>query len=447
MEAPSSRMPIRPGTNCVSRRTILRTLGGAALGASLASPMFVTPLLAAPANTVAGYTLAKDEEAFLDEMERRGCAFFWEHGHPSTGQVLDRARFNGGETRRMASIAATGFGLTALCIADSRGYLPHADIVERVRATMRFHWKVLPQHHGFFYHFSDAATGKTARGSELSSIDTSILLCGILTCKAHFKDAEIEDLAGKIYERVDWPWMLNDGPTFSMGWFPGKGFIPARWDTYSEEMMLYLLAIGSPTHPVGPEYWSHFERPQVEFYGLKYISNRAPLFIHQYSHAWYDFRRKRDSYADYFANSIIATRAHKLFCLSMKEWYSQDYWGITASDYVHGYTAWGGPPAMGPIDGSVVPAAAGGSLAFLPGNCLHVLMAMKKKYGAQAWGKYGFVDAFNPGLPWYDPDVLGIDLGIGVLMAENLRSGFVWDTFMRNPEASAAMSKCGFRAV
>ncbi len=428
---------------CITRRRILQAIGATAAGAALE-----LPLLSLPSSSTPSYPLARQEEEFLDDMQRRGCMFFWEQGSPSSGQVLDRARSNGSEQRRMASIASTGFGLTALCIADARGYIPHKDIVERVRATLRFHWEKLPQVHGFFYHFSDIETGVTAKGSELSSIDTSLLLCGVLTCRAHFNDAEIQDLATKIYERVEWPWMLNGGATFSMGWFPEKGFIPARWDTYSEEMMLYLLAIGSPTHPVGPEYWSHFSRPHVEYYGLKYISNDAPIFIHQYSHAWYDFRGKRDAYANYFTNSITATRAHKMFCLSLKKFdYDDNYWGITASDWKGGYTAWGGPPAMGPIDGSVVPAAAAGSLAFVPEDCLHVLMAMKRNYGNNAWGKYGFVDAFNRRVGWYDTDVLGIDLGIGVLMAENLRSGFVWDTFMKNSEAAAAMQKCGFKGA
>ena len=429
-----------PDPLLLTRRSALRLLGGAAAALPLARPVFAAT----------SHTLSHAEQSFLEDLQRRACNFFWEQASPTSGQVLDRARAqgpSGRDPRRMASIAATGFGLTALCIADARGYMPHAELLNRVRTTLRFHWSQMPHEHGFFYHFSDLDTGKTAPRSELSSIDTSLLLCGVLTCRAHFHDAEVQDLASKIYERVDWPWMLNGGSTFSMGWFPDKGFIPARWNTYSEEMMLYLLAIGSPTHPVAPEYWTHFDRPIIEYAGFRYISNRAPLFIHQYSHAWFDFRHKRDAYADYFANSILATRAHKAFCLSMPARYNQDFWGITASDYVHGYTAWGGPPAMGPIDGSVVPAAAAGSLAFLPKDCLHVLMAMKQKYGNAAWGRYGFVDAFNPGLPWYDNDALGIDQGIGLLMAENLRTGFVWNTFMRNPDAAEAMRKCGFHAT
>jgi hypothetical protein len=169
------------------------------------------------------------------------------------------------------------------------------------------------------------------------------------------------------------------------------------------------------------------------------------LFTHQYSQAWFDFRGKRDGYADYFQNSVTATRAHKAFCLSYPEWYSEDYWGITASDSAHGYTAWGGPPAQGRIDGTVVPSAAAGSLAFVPADCLSVLRAMRSRWGKQAWGRYGFVDAFYPAANWYDADVLGIDQGISVLMAENLRSELVWSTFMRNPECVKAMQLVGFQ--
>jgi len=396
------------------------------------------------------WKLSKEDEAFLDDLERQGCLFFWEQASAKTGQILDRARndLSGArDPRRQASIASTGFGLSALCIADRRGYLPHAQIVERVQSTLEWHLNSLPELHGFFYHFSDIETGDRYQSAELSSIDTSLLLCGVLTARAYFEDAQIQSLAQQIYERVDWPWMLNGGTTFSMGWKPETEFIHSRWKSYCELMMLYLLAIGSPTHAIAPEYWNHFSRPIIHYKGFDYISGNDPLFTHQYSHAWYDFRGKRDAYADYFANSVTATRAHKAFCLSHTKWYSEDYWGITASDSARGYTAWGGPPAQGRLDGTVVPSAAAGSLAFLPAECLSVLRAMRSKWGKQAWGRYGFVDAFHPAANWYDPDVLGINQGISVLMAENLRSGLVWSTFMRNPESVSAMQRAGFHGM
>ena len=391
---------------------------------------------------------APEDESFLEDLIRQGCLFFWEQASPTTGQVLDRARNNLGgarDPRRMASIAATGFGLTALCIADHRGYLPHGQVVERVRTALEWHLNQMPEVHGFFFHFTDIESGKRWRNSELSSIDTSILLCGVQTVRAYFADARIQQHARQIFERVDWPWMLNDGAAFSMGWNAGTGFLAQRWDHYCELMMIYLHAVGSPTHPVSPEHWDKFTRPIIEYGPWCYISGNDPIFTHQYSHAWFDFRSKRDAYSNYFANSVTATHAHKAFCLSMPAWYNENYWGITASDSVRGYTVWGGPPSRGLIDGTVVPSAAAGSLAFVPGECLAVLRALRAKYGSQAWGRYGFVDAFHPAANWYNPDVLGIDLGIGVLMAENLRSELVWNTFMGNAEAERAMQLVGFR--
>lgn len=427
------------GTGSMSRRQMLVAMAAAACCA-------VSPAVKDFASEP--WKPSKEDEAFLDDLERQGCLFFWEQGSPGTGQVLDRARNDLGgarDPRRMASIAATGFGLTALCIADQRGYLPHAQIVERVRTTLHYHLNQLPEVHGFFYHFSDVETGKRVSGVELSSIDTSLLLCGIQTARGYFKDAEIQSYAKQIYERVDWPWMLNGGKTFSMGWHPDRGFLDSRWDKYCELMMIYLLAIGSPTHPVAPECWNNFSRPVIHYEGYSYISGDDPLFTHQYSQAWFDFRDKRDKYANYFDNSVTATRAHKAFCFSYPKWYNEDYWGISASDYEGGYTAWGGPPPQGPLDGTVVPCAAAGSLAFLPIDCISVLRAMRAKWGQRAWGRYGFVDAFHPAANWYDPDVLGIDQGISVVMAENLRSGMVWNSFMHNPESVVAMQLAGFR--
>ena len=427
----------------MQRRDCLKLLAGAALLPSFARASTMgAPHLAF--EMWASTHLHPADEAFLDDMQRRACLFFVEQAGKDSGQVLDRAlAFNAtGELdpRRMASIAATGFGLTALCIADKRRYQPHDQILEQVRRTLRFHADTLPNVHGFFYHFNDVDTGARIDKNEVSSIDTSLLLCGILTARAHFHDdAEIQQLATTIYNRVDWPWMLNGRDTFSMGWHPESGFIETRWDEYNELMMIYLLAIGSPTHPVPASTWDAWTRPVVRFEGFTYISGHDPLFTHCFSHAWFDFRNKRDKFADYFANSVIATRAHEAFCLSLGKPYTLDYWGISASDSQFGYTAWGGPPEIGRVDGTVVPNATAGSLPFLPAPCLRVQRALKANYGKRTYGRYGFCDAFHPQADWYDPDVLGIDLGIGVVMAENLRSGFVWETFAQNPEVPLAM--------
>jgi len=426
-------MPHRP----LSRRVALQLLAGAA--AAVPSRR----MLASP-------PLSRADDALLDDMQRRAALFFWEQADPGNGQVLDRAYANNTDgklsTRRpLSSIAATGFGLSTLCIADRRGYLAHNDILERVRNTLDFHLNKLPHNHGFFSHFNDVHTGKPADHSEISSIDTSLFLCGVLTARAYFRDARITDLATKIYERVDWPWMLNGGDAFSMGFRDGA-WINSRWDHYCELMMIYLLAIGSPTHPVPPALWENFTRPRITFQNFNYISAPDPLFVHQYSHAWFDFRNKRDGHADYFANSVTATRAHKAFCLSLKIGYTDDYWGISASDSVRGYVAWGGPPALGHIDGTVVPYATAGSLPFVPQDCMRVLRSLRT-LGERVYGRYGFRDAVHPAGNWYDEDVLGIDLGISALMAENLRTGFIWSTFMQNPEATRAMKLVGFKAV
>ena len=389
---------------------------------------------------------SSSDESLLEEIERAAFEFFWNEAGPLTGQVKDRALLNGNDKRVDSSIASTGFGLTAMCIGNARHYRPKREITERVRLTLRYLWEKLPNEHGFFYHFVDMNTGFRMWGSEVSSIDTSLLLCGVLSVRQHFADSEIHDLATKIYERVDWPWMLNGGKTFSMGWHPEAGFLNSRWEHYCELMMIYLLAIGSPTHPVPPSAWDAFTRPKVTVQGIEYISGNDPLFTHQYSHAWFDFRNKQDAYADYFDNSVKATQAHKLFCLSLREQfpdYNERLWGITASDSRSGYRAWGSPTNLRRLDGTVVPCAAGGSLPFVYDDCIEVLRTAREQY-PQTWGRYGFVDAFNPLMKWYDPYVLGIDVGITMLMAENYRSGFVWETFMKNKEALRGMKRAGF---
>jgi hypothetical protein len=388
------------------------------------------------------------DETLLEEIERAAFDFFWNEASPLTGQVKDRALLNGNDKRIDSSIASTGFGLTAMCIGDARGYRSKREITERVRVTLRYLWEKLPQEHGFFFHFIDMNTGERLRGCEVSSIDTSILLCGVLSAREHFGDREIRDLATKIYERVEWTWMLNGGEAFSMGWHPEAGFLSVRWNRYCELMMIYLLAMGSPTHPVPATAWNAFTRPVVTFQGIEYISGNDPLFTHQYSHAWFDFRNKRDAYADYFENSAKATQAHKLFCLSLEEQfpdYGEHLWGISASDSRSGYRAWGFPTTLRKLDGTIVPCATGGSLPFVYSDCVGVLRTVRERY-PQAWGRYGFVDAFNPLMNWYDRYVLGIDVGITMLMAENQRTGFVWETFMKNKEVQRAMRAAGFRA-
>ncbi|WP_213805171.1 glucoamylase family protein [Granulicella sp. dw_53] len=435
----------------ITRRGAFRLIGAGLLSATAASPgAHAAQAPRRRASSPAG-SLSPSDIGFLDDMQRAACLYFMEQVDPASGQVLDRAsnKTSTGklDSRAAGSIAATGFGLSALCIADKRAYAPSDVIRKQVLSTLNFHLNNMPHERGFFSHFNNIKTGQPLSWSEVSSIDTAIFLCGVLTARAYFNDSTITYLATQLYNRVEWSWMLNGGDTFSMGWHPATGFLPLRWDHYCELMMLYLLAIGSPTNPISPDHWNNFTRPRMRFDTFNYISGRDPLFVHQYSHAWFDFSGKRDAYANYFNNSVTATRAHKAWCLSLNRGYDDDYWGVSASDWAHGYTAWGGPPLMGPVDGSVVPAAAAGSLPFLPTECVRVLRSLKQKFGKDAWGRYGPCDSFHPDQLWYDPDVLGIDLGIGLLMAENLRSRFVWNTFMQNPEPVNAMNLCGFHTV
>jgi hypothetical protein len=390
--------------------------------------------------------LTEDDEAFLDELEKATFLYFWEQGSPDTGIVRDRFNVRAPDKSDLGSIAATGFGFTALCIGHQRGWISYDEARGRVLAGLRFLWEQMPHHRGFFYHWANIHTGDRLWDSEVSSIDSAILLCGVLTCRKHFADAQIDQLARQVFNRVDWNWLSEDTRILPHGWRPETGFLQFRWENYSEMMMMYLLGLGSYSHPLPADAWNAWKRTVFEYHGIRYIGSFAPLFIHQYSQAWFDFRGKRDKYADYFQNSILATEVHRRFCLDLAARfpsYSDDLWGITASDSPKGYAVWGGPPATGPIDGSVVPSAAGGSIPFMPRETMRVLRTMRQRY-EPAWSRYGFVNAFNPLTKWYNDYVLGIDTGITLLMAENVRTGFVWKTFMKNPEARRGMQRAGF---
>ena len=390
--------------------------------------------------------LSQAEDALLDEVEKANHLFFWEQAHPETGLVKDRCNTRTSDKGIVASIAGTGFGLTALCIAQQRGWVSLTDARDRVMTTLRFLQKKMPTHRGFFFHWANVVTGERIWDAEASSIDTAILLCGLLTCREHFRYAEISRLTYDIFNRVDWTWLSEDTSLLPHGWTPEMGFLPYRWDFYSEQMMMYLLGLGSASHPLPAEVWNAWKRTNFEYDGLRYIGSYAPLFVHQYSQAWFDFRGKRDRYADYFQNSAIATEVHRRFCLELAKQfpdYTEELWGITASDSRNGYVVWGGPPEIGPIDGTIVPSAAAGSLPFLPGPTLRVVKNIRDHY-PNAWSRYGFVNAFNPLTKWYDTDVIAIDTGITMLMAENLRSGFVWKTFMKSPEARRGLERAQF---
>jgi hypothetical protein len=436
----------------VHRRTFL-ALSGAGLAALWAQA-------ALPAST-----LSPSDEEFLEDLQRRCFRYFLEKTDPGTGLTLDRAQSTGApytlDQRPTANITVTGFGLAAFCIAAERRWLSRREAADRVRTALRFFARRAPQEHGWFYHWIHLRQGTRAaaystRGelSEVSTIDTALLLAGILTARRYFaSDTEIADLAEEIYRRVDFPWMLEAKvPAFCHGWTPERGFITYLWSDYSEASILYLLAIGSPTHPVPSSSWYAWTRnPNV--YGAYRFVGTAPLFIHQYSHAFVDFRGLRDhdgSGVDWFQNSVTATRAHRQFCMDLHETfpgYSSGIWGVTSSMSAAGYLDWGGPPLDPRIDGTVVPAAAGGSLMFAPDICVPALRAMKARFGELVYGRYGFTDSFHPTNGWISANVVGLNLGITLLSTENLRSGKLWTWFMANPEPRRALDLAGIRTA
>lgn len=404
----------------------------------------------APTAPVPTARISAEDDAFLEDLSKRTFQYFWERTNPKTGLTLDRApadgtpRDPGHRSYNVASIAASGFALSGYCIAADRGWVTRDEAKERTRNTLDFFANKMFHMNGWFHHFVDSETGERKWQSEVSSIDTALLLGGVLTVKQCFADdKQIVELADKIYHRVDFKWMQADNQyLLSHGYREEQGgFIKSTWGRYSEEAILYLLAIGSPTHPISPNSWYAFERPWNEYGGYRYIGSVSPLFIHQFSHAWVDLRNRRERlppFINYFDNSVKATRAQQKFFAEelSKEFpkYGPDMWGMTSSDSERGYIAWGGPPRHDRTDGSVVPCAAAGSLMFTPDITLPALKRMKAEYGEKVYLKYGFVDAFNPHTGWVNGDVIGIDLGITLLAAENLRTGKNWHWFMQNEE-------------
>ena len=429
-----------------------------------------------PVAPVANHTTNFDSSAaaLLEEISERGSHFFLEKSHPSTGIVLDRAPAGGQDAGSLAppgSIAATGFGISALCVAAEHGFVSPAECERRILRTLEFVAHRVPHEHGFLPHYLDARTGALAPGSEYSSIDTALFLCGALHARRFLNSARADALASEIYGRVDWPWMQGQpatpaspaampgagaartqAATLCMGWLPQSGFLQSRWDSYSECMLMYLLAIGSPTHPIAPDVWGQIERNTYDYGGIRFISSFGALFIHQYLHVWVDMRNMHDGHADYFQNSIAAIRAHKTWCMlqhGQYPWIDERTWGFSASDTAHqNYAAWAAPPVVGSWDGTLAPHAAGGSLPLIPEECIVVLKAMREHH-PRCFGRYGFVNAFNPGANgghgWFDRDIIASDLALILLMAENQRTGAVRSTFMRNPEIGRAMEAVGFR--
>ena len=408
---------------------------------------------------------AQTTDAMLDDVQRSSFDYFWEQANPANGLIKDRSA-----SWSPASIAATGFGLSAICVGADHGWVSRAAAAERVRTTLGTFWYG-PQgsgtsgiigYKGLFYHFLDMTTATRTWDCELSTIDTALLFAGILDCKQYFDGADttevrIRALADSIYYRADWEFVRNGQQGIEMGWLPTTGFTTfGLWQGYNEAMILYLLALGSPTHPVPSTTWTYWMSgyQYLEYYGYRYVVF-PPLFGHQYTHCWVDFRQRLDAFGrarslTYFENSRRATLAQRAYAAANPYgWvgYSDSLWGLTASDIKNGYLARGAPPALND-DGTITPTAPVSSIAFAPDEVLPVIRNMYENYPL-LWGAYGFKDAFNLSLSpvWYDTDHLGIDQGPMVLMIENHRTGRVWNRFMENPDILNGLARAGFTTI
>jgi hypothetical protein len=459
-------------------------LGGCAPSAPLDSP--------APAADRSSAAWAGDSGPLLDQVEERTFHFFWDLAHPRTHLIPDRA-----PTPSFSSVAAVGFGLTAYPIGAERGYVTPEQARGRVLATLRF-LAAAPQgpqrsgvagHKGFFYHFLDMKTGHRFEQVELSTIDTSLLLAGVLFCQSYYdgdhpEEVEIRAIADRLYRQVDWTWAVTRPPMVSHGWKPESGFLPYDWRGYDESMILYILALGSPTHPIAPEAWTEYTRTYKwgDFQGYEHVAF-APLFGHQYSQVWIDARGIQDAYMrekgiDYFENSRRATYSQRAYATANPQgWqgYGENVWGLTACDGpidaelpVNGekrrfYTYAARGAAMNEIrdDGTIAPTAAIASIAFAPEIALPAMEEMHRRWGEHLFSRYGFLDSFNPtfqftdvkvqhgrvvpGVGWFDGDYLGIDQGPIVAMIENHRSGLVWETMKKNPHIVRGLRRAGFQ--
>jgi hypothetical protein len=398
-------------------------------------------------------------EALLDTIQHSAFKFFWQEANSSNGLIKDRSA-NGAP----CSIASVGFGLSAICIGVDRGWVTRAAARDRVLTTLNTFWTG-PQgsgnsyigSFGLFYHFLDMSTATRTWSSELSTIDTGLLLAGIIDAKQYFSgtdsnETRIRALADSIYRRMNWDLMRNFNPGIMLGWSPESGFIRAQWIGYNEATIMYILALGSPTYPVDFTAWQTWTQGYQagSYFGYSYIIF-PPLFGHQYSHCWIDFRNINEPFMaqhglTYFENSRRATLAQRGYSIANPRGhagYSDSLWGITASDSPTGYSARGAPPAQND-DGTIVPTAPISSIPFAPTECIRVARTMWENYRPQLWTQYGFRDAFNLNVNWWDTDIIGIDQGPMIIMIENYRTGRVWQRFMSNPDVQRGLQLAGF---
>ncbi|MBV9463416.1 MAG: hypothetical protein JO317_04220 [Verrucomicrobiae bacterium] len=388
-----------------------------------------------------------DTDQMLDAVERSAFGFFWNEANPKNGLIKDRCYAFGADQRRVASIGSVGFGLSSICVADKRGWIPHDAAYERVLTTLKFFSTEAGMYNGFYFHFYEMETGAPSGRSEVSSVDTGIFLYGVLTAKQYYKGTEVENVAQQVLERADWTWMLNGGKTLSMGWFPGNQFIPHRWQDYNEAVLLYFLGVGSPTHALPVSSWDLIDREPVKYGSYEFVAaaGENSLFEHQYPQCWLDLRDRKDKKKiNYYQNSILATKANRDWCAensSKYKTFAQGFWGLTACDGTRGYVINGAP--FGHCDGTVAPTATLSSIVFTPDLAAD---QMRKYFGMkkQLWGKYGFVDAFNLDKEWASSVYIGVDIGPTLLMIENHRTGMIWDLVQKDPMIQEAYAKMGF---
>lgn len=389
--------------------------------------------------------LDQEDRLLLEKIEKDTLQYFIRYSHKETGLTQDSSR-----PGSPASIAATGFSLASLAVADSRGWVSHPQAYAQVRKTLLALRNKTDHERGFFYHFVDPKSGRRVWRSEASSIDTALLLAGALFAAEHFKGTEIPRLANQIYERVDWKWAMNGSELVSHGWKPESGFLPYYWDTYNEHLILQALAIGSPTHPIPREAWEAWRRLEDEYNGKRIVySHSGSLFTYQFAQAFIDFRELWDGGINYFDNSRKASVANWEYSLGFRDKYrsySETSWGLSACLGPGGYRAYGAKPGQGFHDGTIAPHASLSSLVFTPEFSLAAVKFFYQQYRDSLYGPMGFRDAFNVDKKWWSREYLGIDQGISVLMLENfLTQGGVWEKFMRVPAIQKWIELCRLR--
>ncbi|MBU1369968.1 MAG: Tat pathway signal protein [Bacteroidetes bacterium] len=419
-----------------------------------------------------------DKKLFLDDLKQRTFNYFWDIVDSASWQSDDRY-----PSKQFTSIAATGFALPAYIIGVENQYISRNEAAKRVNQTLLWLWEApmgTAQHHmsgykGFYYHFLKYGEGTRYKDVELSSIDTGLLMAGILTTQSYFDgdnpiEQQIRELADSLFLRVEWNWMMNDAETMSMGWKPESGFLDAQWKGYNEAMILLLMAMGSPTHPIAANSWQAWTASYdwVKFEGYEHI-NFGPLFGHQYSHMFIDFREIHDAYMkdkgiDYFENSRRATLSNRAYCMRNPfnfKGYGKNIWGLTASDGpgagkktwknqtidFKAYNARGVAFDYLQDDGTIAPTAAGGSIPFAPKETTDALFTMYQRYGDQLYRQYGFADAFNLSVSeagWFAPDYIGIDQGALLIQLENHDSELIWNILKKNKYLKEGLIKAGF---